>query len=66
MADAVHTIDRTEDTNSGIGFMLGMVLVIALVLVLFFWALPQMSGSIDQSRSQGNPSGGVDVNVNQP
>lgn len=53
MAEVIH-VGRAEDNSSGIGFMLGMILVIALVLVLFFWALPQMSGSLGPSNSQIN------------
>lgn len=59
MADVVHHVGRTEDESSGIGFMLTMVLVVALILLLFFWALPQLGGSLGQTGTSNNPAAGT-------
>lgn len=64
MAEVVRHehVDHT-DSSSGFGFLLGAVLVVALLALLFFWGLPVLRGG------GGNTTpveGGTGVNINIP
>lgn len=66
MATIVNTPAST-DNNSGTGFLLGVILLIAFFLLFFFYGLPFIGQMIQGFGSpQVNIPGKVDVNVNTP
>lgn len=64
MATIVNTPAQAGDTGSGMGFLLGIVLIIAFVLLFFFYGLPYLSNAMQGP--QVNVPGQIDVNVKTP
>lgn len=62
MATIVNTPAQSE--SNGTGFLLGIVLLIAFVLLFFFYGLPYLSNMI--AGPQVNVPGQIDVNVQTP
>lgn len=64
MATIVNTPAST-DTGSGMGFLLGVIMLIAFALLFFFYGLPMVGGWFQSMRApQVNVPGNIDVNVN--
>jgi hypothetical protein len=63
MAIVVNNPDRTT-SDSGMGFLLGIILLVVLAFALFYYGLPAIRGAA--TGPQINVPGKVDVNVNQP
>ena len=61
MATVVNNPSGTGD-NSGMGFLLGIILLIVFVVILLFYGLPLLQNST--SSPQLNVPGKIDVNVN--
>jgi hypothetical protein len=64
MADVIHEHQTTTDSGSGMGFLLGVIMLIVFAFLLFYYGLPAL-----RSASSGptvNVPGKIDVNVNQP
>ncbi len=53
-----------EHTDSGMGFLLGVILLVILGVLLFTYGIPYLSNSF--SGPQVNVPGKIDVNVNNP
>jgi hypothetical protein len=53
-----------EHSGSGMGFLLGIILLVILGVLLFTYGIPYLSNSF--SGPQVNVPGQVDVNVNTP
>lgn len=69
MATIVNTspAPATSDTGSnGIGFLVGAMLLVLLVMAVLFYGLPYLRTSMTSTTPQVNVPGKIDVNVNQP
>lgn len=51
-------------SDSGTGFLLGLILMVVLAVVFFYYGLPALQNSF--SGPQLNVPGKIDVNVNTP
>jgi hypothetical protein len=63
MATVVHH-DHTSSEGSGLGFVLGVVLLLVFALLFFVYGLPYISNSF--RGPQINVPGQIDVNVQNP
>jgi hypothetical protein len=68
MATIVNTTpSQTDSTGNGMGFLMGMILLLAVIFLFFFYGLPLLTQSF---RSVSGPQiqvpGKIDVNVNNP
>jgi hypothetical protein len=67
MATIVNTPAGTgTDSGSGMGFLLGAILLIAFALLFFFYGLPYLGGMFQASAPQVNVPGQIDVNIQNP
>jgi hypothetical protein len=68
MAEVVRHehVDHTD--GSGFGFLLGAVLIVALLAIIFFWGVPKLGGGAQTINQTNTPSQGIpsDVNINVP
>ncbi len=64
MATIVNTPTAEPSSNSGMGFLMGAILLIIFMFLLFYYGLPALR-SVSQS-PQINVPGKIDVNVNNP
>lgn len=60
--EVIHEGHR-ESQNSGMSFIVGILLLIAVLFLFFYYLLPVVRGA---SSPQINVPGKIDVNVNQP
>lgn len=66
MATIINTPAQTDNTN-GFGFLLGIVLIIAFIILFFVYGLPYVTRSFSGiTSSQVNVPGKIDVNVQTP
>ena len=65
MATVVNTPSST-DNGSGMGFLLGVILIIAFIMLLMFYGVPYLGNMMQTQGPQVNVPGKIDVNVNQP
>lgn len=68
MATIVNT-PAAEHSDSGSGFMIGVILLIAFLALFFFYGLPYIGNSMRSSSGGGydfNVPSKIDVNVNNP
>lgn len=66
MATIVNNPAAGESGSNGSGFLIGVIVLIIAVVVLLFYGLPYLRGSMGSSMPQVNVPGKIDVNVNQP
>lgn len=69
MATIVNNPPANTDTSGGNGFLVGIILLIAFVVLFIFYGLPLLNNSAGGGQSaapQVNVPGKIDVNVNQP
>jgi hypothetical protein len=67
MATIVNTPAQTSDTGNGTGFLLGVILLLAFIVLFLFYGLPLLTQSLSSvSGPQVNVPGKIDVNVNNP
>ncbi len=66
MATVVNTTPSSTDSGSGLGFVLGIILLVAFFLLFFFYGLPLVTQSLNQSTPSVQVPDKVDVNVNTP
>lgn len=66
MATIVNNPATGESGSNGSGFLIGVIVLIIAVVVLLFYGLPYLRGSMGSGTPQVNVPGKVDVNVNQP
>jgi hypothetical protein len=65
MATIVNTTPaQTTDSSNGMGFLFGIILVIAFIFLLFFYGVPYLSSAFQGP--QVNVPGKIDVNVKTP
>ena len=65
MATVVNTPSNT-DNGSGMGFLLGIILLIAFIMLLMFYGIPYLGSMMQSQAPQITIPGQIDVNVNQP
>ncbi len=63
MATVVNT--PSSQTESGMGFFLGALLLIIFVVLFFVYGLPYLSSAVRGGTPQINVPGQIDVNVKQ-
>lgn len=63
MATTVINPTPTNTDNSGMGFFLGVVLLIVFIVVLLFYGLPYIQRSFSGAGTQVNIPDHVNVNV---
>lgn len=67
MATIVNTTPATStDNGSGLGFVLGIILLIAFFMLVFFYGIPLLTQSFNQSVPSVQVPGKIDVNVHTP
>lgn len=68
MADVIHHERVEHDRGSGMGFLLGTLLVVALLALLFFGGIPLLRGGSQTINQNNTPSQGTtpDVNISVP
>ena len=64
MATVVNNPGGTTDSGSGIGMLVGIILLLAIVFLFFAYGLPMLNRST--TTPQVNIPDQVDVNVQQP
>ncbi len=69
MADVIHehttAAPAAESSDSGMGFLMGVILLVVVLFLLFYYGLPALrSGTSQMTTPQVNVPGKVDVNVN--
>jgi len=64
MATIVNTPGSTTDSSGGMGFVLGVLLLLLVAFLFFVYGLPAISRSVSGPSIQ--VPGQVDVNVNTP
>ncbi len=65
MATIVNTTP-TERRDTGSGFLLGVVLLIAFLALLFFYGVPALGSAFRANTPSVQVPGKIDVNVNNP
>jgi len=60
------TTDANNGTPAGMGFLLGIILLIVFLVFLFYYGIPALSRGIRSTAPQVNVPGKIDVNVNTP
>lgn len=66
MSTVVNTPASGSD-NSGMGFLLGAILLIAVVFLFFYFGLPMLRGAAQAPQApQIQVPGQIDVNVDTP
>jgi hypothetical protein len=58
-------VGYTDRPSSGLGFFLGMILLVVVLLALLYYGLPALRGGFGGGPSVNVP-GKIDVNVTQP
>jgi len=65
MATVVNN-PRTTDSGGGMGFLLGVILLILFAMFLMFYGLPYLGNMVSNQAPQVTVPDKIDVNVNQP
>ncbi len=66
MATIINTPAAAERSSSGMGFVVGVILLILFVLGLLYYGLPALSRTTQSQSPQINVPDKVDVTINQP
>ncbi len=68
MATIVNTPSGggTTDSGSGMGFFLGMLVLLLIVILFFVYGLPAIRAGIGSSAPRVSVPDQIDVNVNNP
>ncbi len=68
MATIVNTTpaSTTNNGSNGLGFLIGVMVVVLLVMAVLFYGLPYLRNTVSSTTPQVNLPGKIDVNVNQP
>lgn len=62
----VHEVDHVHhDSGSGLGVILGIILLVVVAFLLFYYGLPALRSGFGNTNPQINVPGKVDVNVNK-
>jgi hypothetical protein len=65
MATEVIHEQSSSTSGSGMGFLMGIILLIVLAFLLFYYGLPALRGGAGSGGGVNVPSR-IDVNMNQP
>lgn len=57
--------NNNSSDNNGMGFLLGIIVLIVFVILFFVYALPYVRGLTGSGRIQVNVPKSIDVNVKQ-
>ncbi len=66
MATVINNPGTTSENSSGIGFLVGVVLLILFVIALLYYGLPAVRSGISGSSPQITVPDKVEVDVNAP
>lgn len=61
----VNPASNNTSDNSGMGFLLGVIILIVFVVLFFIYAIPYIRGLTGSSGIQVNVPKSIDVNVQQ-
>jgi hypothetical protein len=64
MTTVVNNPGGTDTANSGMGFLMGIILLLAVLFLFFYFGLPAIRGAT--RAPQINVPGQIDVNVDTP
>lgn len=56
----------SDNSGSGMGFVLGILVLIVFVLVLFYYGLPALRGRTASSTPESASGGSSEINVDVP
>lgn len=57
---------NTESEGSGVGFLVGIIVLAVLAVIFFVYGLPLLQGAAGNDTTEVNVPKSIDVNVNQP
>jgi hypothetical protein len=63
MNEVEHVDHVHNNSGSGMGFLLGIILLLVVLFLIFYYGLPYLGRA---TNPQVNVPGTIDVNVNQP
>ena len=65
MAEVIHhDIDHVQsNTGNGTGFLVGVILLVIVLFLLFYYGLPALRNASQSAAPQVNVPGKIDVNV---
>lgn len=63
MATVINNPSGTTESNGGLGFVIGVILLAIVLLLFFVYGLPLLRGGV--TTPQVNIPGTIDVNLNQ-
>ena len=58
-----HIHEGSGSSDSGMGFLMGMILLMIFLFLMFYYGLPILRNSMSNTAPQINVPGKVDVNV---
>mgnify|MGYP001608311920 CR=1 FL=1 len=59
-------VNNPSESSSGMGFLLGMIVLVVMVFLLFFYGLPLLTQATRSAGTQVNVPDKIDVNVQNP
>lgn len=65
LAEVAHEHIDHGERSSGMGFLIGILLLVVLAIVLIYWGLPLIQRS-QPAVPPVNVPGQIDVNINRP
>lgn len=65
-APSTHHVHEVHDSNSSMGWVLGLVMVALLALALFYYGLPALRNAGNSGGTNINVPDKIDVNYNNP
>jgi hypothetical protein len=66
MATVVNNPSGTTDSGGGMGFLMGVILLIVVGFFLVYYGIPALNRSSGNTTPQVNVPGKIDVNVQNP
>ncbi|MDO8604602.1 MAG: hypothetical protein Q7K40_04400 [bacterium] len=66
MSTIINTPQRTDDSSSSLGLLIGIIFAIAIISLFFFYAVPAIRNNTIPASQQPSQSSTLDVNVKLP